>query len=336
MTKEPSIRAALLGCGLMARHHVTHILQHFPKTEFPVVCDPSEEAYAEMSKIFQRAGRDVPPNEPILEKLLNDFAKNLDAVFIITPHAVHHDQAKACLEADLDVLLEKPMVMTAHEARSLIEVRDNTQKHLVVAFQGSLSQEVRKATRMLQSGELGTVLNINASIWQNWATLSDGTWRQQLEHSGGGFLFDSGAHMLNTVSDLAGKDFEEVCAWTDRQGRTVEILAAVIGRLKSGALVTLTGCGNTIPSCASDIRVFCTKGILRTGAWGKFLEVQLEGRDRLEPVPVPKSRGVWEQFQLVRAGEIENPSPPEVGLRMAGLWDAIQASARRGGAPVEV
>jgi hypothetical protein len=31
---------------------------------------------------------------------------------------------------------------------------------------------------------------------------------------------------------------------------------------------------------------------------------------------------------------MENPSPPEVGLRMAILWDMIRASAQRGGVPV--
>jgi hypothetical protein len=45
--------------------------------------------------------------------------------------------------------------------------------------------------------------------------------------------------------------------------------------------------------------------------------------------------GVWEQFLAVRAGQIPNPCPPEVGLRMARLWDAIKASAAQNGVPVE-
>jgi hypothetical protein len=44
---------------------------------------------------------------------------------------------------------------------------------------------------------------------------------------------------------------------------------------------------------------------------------------------------VWERFVAVRAGAAENPSPPELGLRLALLWDAIQASARQGGKPVK-
>ena len=52
------------------------------------------------------------------------------------------------------------------------------------------------------------------------------------------------------------------------------------------------------------------------------------------PIPVPPSRGVWEQFLAVRSGRIPNPSPPEIGLRMAKLWDAIRASAANYGLPV--
>jgi hypothetical protein len=45
--------------------------------------------------------------------------------------------------------------------------------------------------------------------------------------------------------------------------------------------------------------------------------------------------GVWEQFMAVREGKLENPCPPEVGLRMTRLWDAIKASAAQNGAPVD-
>jgi predicted dehydrogenase len=109
-----------------------------------------------------------------------------------------------------------------------------------------------------------------------------------------------------------------------------------MGRLKSGALVTLNACGDTILSCASDIRVYCTAGILRTDMWGRTLELQRPGEKELKPVKVPDSLGVWQQFLLVREGKIENPCPPEVGLRMARLWDAIVESSARGGQMVHL
>lgn len=326
---EEPVKTAIIGSGGMARHHIQQMLKQSETTQIAAICEPSPKMYTEAAGLFVEAGMEPPPNQPDLKKLLSDF--QLDAAFIVTPHAYHHDQTKACLEAGLDVLLEKPMVMNADEANSLIGARDHSGRLLVVAFPGSLSPQIRSAVRLLRSGELGKLITISATVWQNWGPGTVGTWRQKPEIAGGGFLFDTGAHMLNTVVDLAGEEFSEVAAWFDYNGRPVETLAVVIGRLASGGLVTLHGCGEAIRSCASDLRVFCSKAILRTGIWGETLEIQKDGEDKLMPVKVPPSLGVWEQFLAVRAGQIPNPCPPEVGLRMAKLYDAIKKSAALNG-----
>ncbi len=335
MAQQSKVRVGFIGCGGMARHHLVAMMER-PDTDIVAVCEPSAESYAAVTNLFERVNLPVPPNEPDWQKYVAQYAKALDAVFIVTPHALHFEQAKVCMEAGLDVLLEKPMVMNALEATALIETRDRTGRLLVVAFQGSLSPQVRAAVDMLRSGKLGSILNINAMVWQNWASATVGTWRQQPELSGGGFLFDTGAHMLNTVSDLAGEDFTEVAAWMENDGHPVDIRAVVMARLASGGMVTLNGCGSAIPSCHSDIRVFCSKGILRTGIWGEQLELQRHGAKRLTKVKSVQSIHVWEQFLNVRNGVTANPSPPEVGLRMARLWDAIRASAALNGNPVKL
>jgi predicted dehydrogenase len=330
------VRLAFIGTGGMAQGHIIRALQQKDTTQIVALCEPSAKSYDLTRQTFEAMGEEVPPNRPDIKDLLADFGEHLDAAFIITPHAYHHDQTKACMEAGLDVLLEKPMVLNAAEARSLIETRDRTGRLLVIAFQGSLSPQVREAVRMIGSGELGQVLNVSGTVWQNWNELNGDTWRTDPAISGGGFLFDTGAHMLNTVADLVNEEFSEVAAFFDNRGRPVEILGAVVARTESGILVTINGCGDAIQSCHSDIRVFGTKGIIRTGQWGERLELQKAGRRLLRPVKVAPSMGVWEQFLKVRSGEIANPSPPEIGLRMARLWDAIRASAAQNGAVVKV
>jgi hypothetical protein len=81
--------------------------------------------------------------------------------------------------------------------------------------------------------------------------------------------------------------------------------------------------------------VFCEKAIIRTGIWGERLLIQRDGQKDFEVIDVPPSLGVWEQFLKVKSGEMPNPCPPEVGLRMAKLYDAIKASASLGGQPVK-
>ena len=337
------VRVALIGAGGIARYHIRQILTPAPAggaremqsmIRIVAICEPSEARAREAANIFVEAGVPPPPNQPDWQRLIAEYGPELDAAVILTPHALHHDQAKACLEAGIDVLLEKPMVMTAAEARSLIETRDRTGRLLVVAFQGSLSPQIRLASRLLRANEFGRILTISGLVWQNWGALTTKTWRQEPALSGGGFLFDTGAHLLNTVADLAGEDFREVAAWFVQDGRPVETLAVAMGRLASGGLVTFHACGEAIPSCASEIRVFCEKAILHTGIWGETLAVQYTGDQPPTPIPVPPSLGVWEQFLAVRSGRIPNPSPPEVGLRMAKLWDAIRTSAAKDGIPV--
>jgi predicted dehydrogenase len=333
---QPPVRTALIGCGRMAQGHLRAMLAQRETTQVQVICEPSPAAYAQACELFTAQGLPPPPNEPDLDRLLTRYGAELDAAFIITPHAYHFAQASACLQAGLDVLLEKPMVITAAEAEGLIQTRDRTGKLLVVAFPGSLSPQIRHAVQLLRGGELGSILTIAGMSWENWRTPNIGTWRQQPELAGGGFFFDTGAHMLNTIADLAGEDFAEVAAWLDNRDTPVDILGVAMGRLKSGALVTFHACGDTCTRSTSDVRVFCTQGVIFTNIWGHFLNLQLPGQAQPEAVETPKSLGVWQQFLAVRSGEIANPSPPEVGLRMARLWDAIRASASRNGDRVEV
>jgi len=318
---------------MMARYHLTSMLAR-DDTVVTAVCEPSPNAYEAVGLEFTQRDLPIPPNEPDWRRFIERFGAELDAVFIITPHVLHFDQASACLEAGVDVLLEKPMVMTAAEAEALIATRDRTGRLLVVAFQGSLSPRVRAASRMIASGEIGALLNVNALVWQDWRALAVGTWRQDPALSGGGFLFDTGAHMLNTVCDLAGEDIAQVTAWLEDDGSPVDVRGVVMARLASGALVTMNGCGRAIPSLGSEIRVFCERATLRTGIWGEHLDLQRHGARRLSRVRSVVPRTVWEQFLAVRQGAEPNPSPPEVGLRMARLWDAIRASSARGGAVI--
>src|SRR5512143_1399686 len=139
-------RVGFIGSGVMAREHLNEMLDR-ADTEVVAVCEPAEPAWAATVELFERHGRPVPSNEPDWHRFLERHGPELDAVVIITPHALHFEQATAALEAGLDVLLEKPMVMTAAEATELIGTRDRTGRLLVVAFQGSLSPQVREASR---------------------------------------------------------------------------------------------------------------------------------------------------------------------------------------------
>lgn len=336
--QKPTVRTAVIGCGGAARdYHVTRTLQGFPEVEIAVVCEPSTDSYEATVAIFEAFGKPPPPNETDLDKLLHDYADQLDMAVIATPHVLHYPQTAACLNAGLDVLLEKPMVMNSTEARQLIDVRNQSGKLLVIAFDGGLSPYLRTAADLVQQGDIGDLRGVNSFVWQDWRKGQPGTWRQRPDISGGGFMFDTGAHMLNSVADVVGEPFTEVIAWVDNMDSPVDIQAVILGRLASGAMVSMHGSGDTgVAGCDSEIRIFGTQGMLRTGIWGEFLEKMRSDQDVFHPVAVDRPQSTWTTFLGVRNQQIKNPCPPEIGLRMATLWEAMLESSAKNGFPVKL
>lgn len=252
-----------------------------------------------------------------------------EVALICTPHKFHFTNACDCLRSGADVCIEKPMVMNASEARRLIQLRDRTKRLVVVAFPGSLSPAIQKAKQLIRQGAIGEVSAISAFAHQGWKPATIGTWRQVPEISGGGFLFDTGSHMVNTVVDLLDADVASVTALLDKRKTPVEINSSVSGITTTGVMISLAGAGDSV-QCCSQVLVFGDRGVIQTGIWGERLLLKKRDQADFAPVPYRKSTGAWEQFLRVRSGKMENPCPPEVGLRFAKLMDMIRRSAETG------
>lgn len=315
----------IVGAGRMAHCHLPSLLAQSRTTRIVGFVEVSPRQRDATRTLFARAKRACPPFYDSIAELVRRQGAP-DTAFIITPHQFHLAHACACLTAGMDVLLEKPMVLNAPEACRLIRIRDHTKRLLVVAFPGSLSPAIKKAKQLLKAGAIGRVTHIAAWVHQGWKVITTGTWRQDPAVSGGGFLFDTGSHMVNTLLDLVGEDAVEVAALLDQRGTPVEINSVVSGRFRGGAMFSLTGAGDSI-QCTSSIMVFGDRGVLEAGIWGEKLNIKTLAKPEWRPVPHPKSQGVWEQFLNVRAGKIANPCPAEVGLRFAQFMDRVRQSA---------
>lgn len=324
----PKTTAIVIGTGGFARHHIRNMLKQRRTTRMVGFVEVSEAQREQTRALFAEAGCACPPFYATIAELIGAQG-SAETALICTPHVFHYANVAECLRAGMDVLVEKPMVVTADEARRLIRLRDKTGRLLVVAFPGSLSPAVQQAKKLLRAGKIGRVTGVAAFVHQRWKVATAGKWRQDPAVSGGGFLFDTGSHMVNTVVDLIGEDVHDVTALFDNAGTPVEINAAVAGRFAGGAQFTLMAAGDSV-HCQSDIQVFGDSGVLQTGIWGERLRIKGKDKGEFEDVPYARSMGVWEQFLKVRAGRRQNPCPPEVGLRFAKLMDMIRASAAAG------
>jgi predicted dehydrogenase len=258
--------------------------------------------------------------------MLEAEASRLDAVYVSTPHVFHAANALAVVEAGLDLLLEKPMVTTVAEALALVEAEKRSARTIVIAYQGGLSPLIHDTIARARHGEFGDLVSVSASIWEGWAKSYAGQWKQKPSISGGGFMFDTGAHMMNTVCVLGDAEFERLSAFTNNRGLDVDLVCAVAARLSNGALVTFNAAGDGPPGCASAVTLFYSNALVRIDAWGGWREVSIGGgavvREVNEIVDTP-----MHTFMAVREGRMPNPSTVTNGLRFARLWDAIKASA---------
>ncbi|MGV1792345.1 Gfo/Idh/MocA family protein [Rhizobium sp. A37_96] len=330
------VRLAVIGTGLKAAEYA-HSWVRMPEIEFVAAADVSAASRRRFADICAAAGRAPLREFDDFRIMLAQCKRDLDAVYISTPHAFHAEQALAVIEAGHDLFLEKPMVTTVAEAKALIEARSKSGNTVVIAFNGALSPLVRDTHKRAAAGEFGELVSVSATIWEGWSSKYDGQWKQKPELSGGGFMFDTGAHMMNTVCLLVRSDFDRVSAYMNNYAKPVDIACAVAARLENGALVTFNAAGEGPPGCASHMTLFYSKAIVRIDAWGAWREIEIEGRPGpREVAEAAHQENPLKSFLSVRRGEEENPSTVENGLRFARLWDAIKTSAARDGESVRI
>lgn len=328
------LRLAVIGAGLKAADYAKSWVR-MTEVEFVASADVNGASRARLAKICADAGQAPPREFDDYRVMLAQCRDDLDAVYVSTPHTFHGQQAVAVSDAKLDLFLEKPMVTTVAEAKALIEAQQRANNLVVVAFNGALSPLVHDTRQRAVAGQFGDLVSVSATIWEGWSSKYSGLWKQKPELSGGGFMFDTGAHMMNTVCLLVGSEFERVSAYMNNQGKPIDIVCAVAARLENGALVTFNAAGEGPPGCASHMTFFYTKAIVRIDAWGGWREISTEGgpsqREEAETIDNP-----LKTFLSVRAGTLENPSTVKNGLRFARLWDAIKASAARDGESIRI
>lgn len=328
------LRLGVIGAGLKAAEYAASWAR-MPEIEFVALADTVPSSRQRLIDVCMAAGASAPKCFEDYREMLASCRDELDIIYVSTPHAFHGEQATAVARAGLDLFLEKPMVTTVAEAERLIAAQKKSGVTIVTAFQGGLSPLVIDTRKRAIAGEFGDLIAISGMIWESWSDNYQGHWKQQPKISGGGFMFDTGAHMMNTVCLLANSDFESVSAYMNNRGKEVDIATAVSARLKNGALATLTAAGEGPPGCASHITFFYSKAIVRIDAWGGWREIT-HGRTSGPREEAEILGNPMKNFLAIREGTMENTGSVEMGLRFARLWDAIKESAAADGTPVRI
>ena len=320
------VRLGFIGCGGMARYHGRVFTQGVGNVEIAALSEPSEEN-------LDRFVEEVFPNGAPYPRTFSDYRAmiedtKLDGVVIVSPHAYHYQQAHDAISAGMHVLVEKPMVISTEDAQKLIAHADEHKKVVSVAFPGPFTREFQYIRNLVASGELGEIYLVTGVCTQNWVRNVGGTWRTVKALSGGGNMYDSGAHMFNAMLYLSGLSASEVFAFIDNKGQEVDIIGSVALRLSGGALGSAVVSGDATVM-EQGIYIQGTKGSVKTSIYGGSLE-HWQGKELVKYPVVPDTTSPQQNFVDCIRGTATTPSPALLGLRQARLMDAIYESAEKG------
>src|SRR5690349_8176816 len=84
--------------------------------------------------------------------------RDIDAVYVITPNALHHDQVIRVARAGKHVICEKPMAVNAKEGQEMVDACKTANVKLLVGYRMHFEPKTLEIIRMRKEGELGKVL----------------------------------------------------------------------------------------------------------------------------------------------------------------------------------
>ena len=148
MTPTPAARIGLIGGGNIARAHLRGYAALGSAARVTALADTDPETLA------TRTAETGATGYSDYRQLIAD--PEVDAVDICLPHHLHHDAIVAAAQAGQHLLVEKPLCLTAEEARSVRAAVADSGVTLMCAHNKLYLPAVAKAKELVDSGALGT------------------------------------------------------------------------------------------------------------------------------------------------------------------------------------
>ncbi|MDA0707366.1 MAG: Gfo/Idh/MocA family oxidoreductase [Proteobacteria bacterium] len=203
--RDTSARFGLIGTGFMGKAHaialrtVGTVFADVPAPVLSLLVDANARKAAEDAAAwgFARSGDDW-------KTVCND--PDIDVVNICTPNHLHKEMALAAAAAGKHIWCEKPLGLTATEAREIWQAAEQAGVRTSMGFNYSCNPLLMLTRQMIAAGELGDVYNFRGCYQEDY--LSDPkapfSWRCLRAQGGSGALNDLGTHLINMAEFLLG------------------------------------------------------------------------------------------------------------------------------------
>lgn len=223
------LKVGIAGYGIVGKRRHIFINEH-SQLEVVAVCDQNFK-----NEYFVEQGITYHNN---INSLLND---NLDILFVCLTNNIAAEVTIAGLKKGLHVFCEKPPGMSVEDIQKVIEVeKDNPVLKLKYGFNHRYHESIKKALTIIQSGELGEVINLRGVYGKSRVIPFSGGWRSKRELAGGGILLDQGIHMVDLMRLFCG-EFVDVKSFisNDYWKHDVEDNAFALLKDKNGRIAML-------------------------------------------------------------------------------------------------
>ena len=195
--KHKTIRVGIVGCGLIAKRFVPEAT-YVSGIEIVGVYDSDNTVGNNFA-----TSNNIANNYASFDEMLKD----VDAVYIATPHLSHYEYSKRAIQAGKHVLCEIPLVLKEREAEELYSLAKEQGTILMEANKTAHCPAFNHLMVMIKSGAIGEVVDIEASLSR---LLPDRKRREFDAAQAGGSMYESAVYPLLPIFRLLGTDYTDM------------------------------------------------------------------------------------------------------------------------------
>ncbi len=185
----------------------------------------------------------------------------VDAVFITSPDALHHEDVLLCAAHGKSILCEKPLAMNAAEALAMQTAAQRAGVLLGVAQNMRWNRALVLLREGIAAGRIGTPQLARAQFCYN-GTRSPRRWIADGTLACGGPIGDVGVHCLDALRFVLDREIVslQTLALGDASYDRLEAIASLQGEMTGGCLLSVTV--SALAAYRSQVEVVGSEGVL--------------------------------------------------------------------------
>lgn len=258
------MRYALIGCGRISPNHIAAAKAN--GLEFTALCDIDPENMEDKMIKF-----DLPDTI----RKYTDYREmirqeKIDLAAIATESGKHAQIALDCIEAGINLIIEKPIALSLADADKIVEAAEKKGVKVCACHQNRFNKSVQKIREAVEKKRFGRMFYGTAHIrWcRDYDYYARAKWRGTWEQDGGA-LMNQCIHNIDLLRWMMGDEIEEVVGMTDRLHHDyieAEDLGIALIKFKNGSYGIVEGTTDIYPKNLEEtLYLFGEKGTVKAG-----------------------------------------------------------------------